>query len=73
MMEDSNITSRRLDELEIKASFADDLLDQLNNVILRQQTQIDRLTEQLLQLRQQIAQTDGSGPGQLRDELPPHY
>ena len=33
-------TDQRLTELEIKASFSEDLLDELNQVIVRQQTQI---------------------------------
>ena len=34
---------QRLDELEIKASFTEDLVDRLNEVIVRQQDQIDAL------------------------------
>jgi SlyX protein len=64
----------RLTELEIKAAYADDLLDQLNMTIYRQQQQIDRLAEQVAQLREQSrnAAQDGAArnPG---DELPPHY
>lgn len=59
----------RLTELEIKASFTEDLLDQLNLVIYRQQEQIDRLMQQLHQLRRQMPEADGSAV----HELPPHY
>lgn len=63
----------RLTELEIKASFADDMLDQLNQVIVRQQQQIDLLMREVARLRQQ-APEPGSAPFRsLRDELPPHY
>ena len=64
---------QRLTELEIKASFAEDLVDQLNQVIVRQQQQIDVLVQQLSQLK---AQQQGIGAAEfrsLRDELPPHY
>lgn len=64
---------RRLDELEIKASFTEDLLDQLNLVIYRQQQQIDDLAQQVVQLRQQRTDAGGGGARNLRDELPPHY
>jgi SlyX protein len=63
----------RLVDLEIKASFAEDLLDQLNAVVVRQQQQIDALIQAVAQLRGQL---DGDGPAtprSLRDELPPHY
>jgi SlyX protein len=76
-MENSPDTEKRLTELEIKASFADDLLDQLNQTILLQQQQIDKLVRQIAELRQQApADADAdAAPGvrNLRDELPPHY
>lgn len=67
-------TEQRLTDLEIKASFTEDLVDQLNLVIVRQQQQIDLLLRELGQLKQQ--QTTAGEPGafrSLRDELPPHY
>ncbi|MFX5884915.1 SlyX family protein, partial [Acinetobacter baumannii] len=44
---------QRLEALEIKASFTEDLLDQLNLTIYQQQQLIDRLTHEVIQLRQQ--------------------
>ena len=66
-------TDRRLTDLEIKASFMDDLVDQLNTVVVRQQGQIDALVRELLQLRQQAPSDEPGGFRSLRDELPPHY
>lgn len=64
----------RLTELEIKASFHDDLLEQLNDVIARQQQQIDALQRELRALREQVrSHGDSGGPGAPRDERPPHY
>lgn len=62
---------QRLTELEIKASFTEDWLEQLNQTIFRQQEQIDALIREISQLRQQIP--EGDGVTHLRDELPPHY
>ena len=66
----------RVEALEVKAAYAEDLLDQLNLTIYRQQELIDRLTQEVVQLRRQVP-GDGSGgqsgPRNLRDELPPHY
>lgn len=64
----------RLTDLEIKASFTEDLLDTLNEIVARQQAQIDRLTTELATLCNQMPTADG-GPvfRSLRDELPPHY
>ena len=64
---------QRLEALEIKASFTEDLLDQLNMTIYQQQQLIDRLTHEVIQLRQQAPEGGSNGPRNLRDELPPHY
>jgi SlyX protein len=63
----------RLTELEIKASYAEDLLEQLNQTLYRQQQQIDLLLREVAGLRRQVP--EGSQPvlSNLRDELPPHY
>ncbi|MNN86843.1 hypothetical protein D3C81_2043110 [compost metagenome] len=63
----------RITELEIKSSYVEDTLDQLNMAMYRQQQQIDALIAEVRNLRQQVP-TDGGGGGRnLRDELPPHY
>lgn len=65
---------QRVTELEIKASFADDLLDTLNQLVARQQETIELLVREVSRLRQQ-GSDGGTSPGQRdpRDELPPHY
>ena len=62
----------RVMELEIKASYSEDLLEQLNLTIYRQQQQIDGLLRAVTELRQQRPE-GGTGARSLRDELPPHY
>ena len=66
-------TTQRLTELEIKASFTEDLLDQLNQIVTAQQLQIDRLTREVSRLNQQSPDSGVSAVRNLRDELPPHY
>ncbi len=65
-------TQERLEALEVKAAFTEDLLDQLNLTIYRQQQQIDELLRAVTELRQQRPE-GGTGARSLRDELPPHY
>ena len=65
-------TDARLTELEIKVSYTEDTLDQLDQTIIRQQAQIELLLRELTLLRQQQG-SDGGGPRNPRDELPPHY
>lgn len=65
---------QRLTDLEVKASFTEDAVEQLNQVIVRQQAQIDRLIRELVELRNRASAADDLGaPRNLRDELPPHY
>ena len=66
-------TETRLTNLEIKASFTEDLLDKLDQIVIRQQDQIDRLTRELIQLRQQAPAEGSAQMRNLRDDLPPHY
>lgn len=63
----------RLEALEMKAAFAEDLLDQLNLTIYRQQQTIDQLLRAVQDLRQQQPEGGGAAVRSLRDELPPHY
>jgi len=63
----------RMEQLEIKLSYAEDLLDTLNALVTKQQGQIDWLLREVTQLRRQ---REDDAPGtfrSLRDELPPHY
>lgn len=66
-------TERRLTDLEIKASHAEDTLDRLNDVIVRQQAQIDLLLREVALLRTQAPADETQPFRSLRDELPPHY
>ena len=72
-MHTDDAIDHRLTELEIKASFADDLLDQLNQVVIRQQGQIDALLREVGRLRQQLPDASSGGFSRAGDELPPHY
>ena len=68
-----NATEQRLTDLEIKVTFTEDLLEQLDQVIVRQQQQIDALVREVNELRQ--PSTDGGmRPARsLHDDLPPHF
>ena len=72
-MEKPNNTDQRLTDLEIKASFTEDLLDQLNQIIVRQQEEIAMLIREVGQLRQQKPDGASAGFSRANEELPPHY
>ena len=63
----------RLAELETKISFSEELLEELNRTVYRQQQQIDQLQQELRALREQVQGALPSEPRNLRDETPPHY
>lgn len=66
-------TSARLDEVEAKLAFAEDLIDTLNATVVRHQAQLELLQQQLRLLHQRMAELrvdDARPPG---EEIPPHY
>ncbi|AXE32608.1 SlyX protein [Chromobacterium phragmitis] len=68
-------TDNRMEALEVRLAFQDELLDALNATVARQQKEIDLLQQQIRLLYQQFrnAQPD-DGPGASpRDDIPPHY
>jgi SlyX protein len=63
----------RLNELEAKISFAEDLLDALNRTVFRQQQQIEQLQRDIRDLRQQLQEAAPAESGSLDNQIPPHY
>ena len=72
-MNDLQEADRRLTELEIKATFAEDLLDHLNEQILQQQTRIDLLVREVAELKGRMPDRGLDSPPDPREDLPPHY
>lgn len=70
-MENQQHIDKRLTDLEIKSSYAEDLLDSLNQTVIRQQAQIDLLVREVRHLREQAS--EAAGRRGLPDDLPPHY
>jgi len=66
-------TQDRLTELESKLAFAEDLLETLNQTVVRQQGQIDSLQQQLRLLHERLQDAVPDEARTLRDEIPPHY
>ena len=67
--------ARRLDELESRLAFQDDLIESLNKVITRQDREITKLASQLKDLFTRISeQAETAAPGTSAEhEIPPHY
>lgn len=73
MRAEQEALQERIMELEIKASYTEDLLEQLNMTVYRQQQQIDLLINEVRELKLQAPEGGGAAVRNLRDELPPHY
>ncbi|NWF36696.1 SlyX family protein [Mariprofundus sp. KV] len=64
----------RLIELETKISYQDHLIGELNDVVTRQQNQIDRLEKAMSRLHEQMKSGSDSGLARPDEEAPPpHY
>ncbi len=72
-MSEGSCVESRITDLEIKISYSEDMIDELNRTVFRQQQQIDLLINELRALRQQMMASAPAEQRSLRDELPPHY
>ena len=64
----------RITELEIKLAYAEDMLEQLNMTVFRQEQRIDLLQAELRLLNARLETlTSSQETTDLRDEIPPHY
>jgi SlyX protein len=63
----------RLDELEAKISLAEELLDALNRTVFHQRQEIERLQQDVRDLRRQLREAAPAEPGSPGGEIPPHY
>lgn len=72
----TNELVNRLDDLESRLAFQDDLIENLNEVVARQDQDLARLTLQLKALAAKLSDVSeaGDGPSNPSDyEVPPHY
>ncbi|MGZ4955565.1 MAG: SlyX family protein [Methylobacter sp.] len=64
----------RIIELEIKVAYQEDLQQELNKIVGRQQQQIDRLEATCSMLNERIKSLSVEGSaGENVEEVPPHY
>jgi SlyX protein len=63
----------RLEKIETKLSLAEDMLEELNKTVYRQQCRIDQLEREMEALRQQVQTAMPAEQRNLNEEIPPHY
>jgi SlyX protein len=69
------MNDERLIDIETKLAFQEDIIQELNQVISRQQQQIDQLILQYRALAGRVASLPDvlAGMNKSGDEIPPHY
>jgi len=69
-----DVLEKRIIELETKLAFQEDLLQELNKLVIVQQSQIDKLETLSNLLKDQYKEIISSLPeASSGDEIPPHY
>jgi len=70
---DSEAIDERFQILESKVLYQDRTIDDLNEVVTKQQDQIDLLTAELERLRQALVAIQERGIENTEEPPPPHY
>jgi SlyX protein len=65
--------SERIDTVEFKVAHLERALQELSDVLYRQQRELDVLRARNEQLLQQVQQLEDRGGDPNRVEIPPHY
>jgi SlyX protein len=71
-MSDKKTLSNRVDALESKLMFQEEIIETLNKTITEQWLKIDALTRQVLSLSERLQDAEANAPG-AANEPPPHY
>jgi len=65
--------SERVDALEFKVAHLERALQELSDVVYRQQLELNSLRDRNQQLLEQVQQLEERGGDPNRVEIPPHY
>lgn len=65
--------NERIERLETRQMASEDLLDELNRTVWRQQQELDLLRQHVRQLAQQLKALQPTSPARPEDEIPPHW
>ncbi len=75
-MDDLKQIEQQLEELQTKVAFQDDAIEQLNEIITKQDSIIRKMEERFLLIGEKIQDMESQMPSKgfnPADELPPHY
>ncbi len=63
----------RLEKIETKLSFQEDLIEELNKTVYQQQKQLERLQAMCESLANNVESLAAASEGKPANERPPHY
>jgi SlyX protein len=66
-------SENRIEELETKLTFQDHLIEELNQALIQQQSDITKLTRVVENVISQVERMGDGSPDGNAVELPPHY
>lgn len=72
-MTNQQSTEQRLIDLETRIAFQEDAIQDLSDVLYRQQQQLDRLEQMCTLILQRMQDLPAAGGSNGGDERPPHY
>jgi len=67
------VTDDRVERLEFKVAHLEKAVQDLSDVLYRQQRELDALRERGRELEDQVQQLEDRGADPNRVEIPPHY
>ena len=67
------MSDEKIIDIETRLAYQDDTIQQLNDVIYRQQQQIDKLEKTMQLLLERLQELMAGSAGEVIDEKPPHY
>jgi SlyX protein len=72
-LNNENLFVQRIEELETKITFQDHMIEELNQALIEQQSDLRKLTRVLESVVSQVEQIGDSSSKNDGIELPPHY
>jgi len=63
---------KRIEELEVRSAYQEDLVAKLDEVILTQANRIDRLVTEFEKIQEHMAES-GEAEAPMEEQVPPHY
>lgn len=64
---------KRVEELEVKCSYQDQLIADLDSVVQELNRELQDVRRELKEVRAQVQAGAAGGDNKLEDEVPPHY